>query len=183
VKAGSSQEAIAVAEAGVKEAEAALAAVRAGATDQEIAIAKAGVEEARAGLGAAQAAYEMAEASLADYQLVAPYASTVARISTHLGEFVSPSVPVVSLGNTADWYVETDDLTEIDVVQVAVGQPVKVTIDAIPGRDFSGVVTEIAPRSETKRGDVTYTVTIKLNDANNAPLRWGLTAFVDINVD
>jgi HlyD family secretion protein len=183
VKAGASQEAIAVAEAGVKEAEAALAAVLAGATDQEIAIAKAGVEEARAGLGAAQAAYEMAEASLADYQLVAPYTSTVARISTHLGEFVSPSVPVVSLGNTADWCVETDDLTEIDVVQVAVGQPVKVTIDAIPGRDFSGVVTEIAPRSETKRGDVTYTVTIKLNDVNNAPLRWGLTAFVDINVD
>jgi HlyD family secretion protein len=183
VKAGPSQEQIAVAEAGVKEAEAALATVQAGSTDQEIAIAKAGVEEAKAGLGAAQAAYELAEANLADYQLVAPYASTVARISTHLGEFVSPGVPVVSLGDTADWHVETDDLTEIDVVQVAVGQPVNVTIDAIPDRDFSGVVTKIAPKSETKRGDVTYTVTIKLNDVSDAPLRWGLTAFVDINVD
>jgi HlyD family secretion protein len=151
VKAGPSQETINVAEAGVKEAEAALATVLAGSTDQEIAIAEAGVEEAKAGLGAAQAAYEMAQANLADYQLTAPYASTVARISTHLGEFVSPSV--------------------------------KVTIDAIPDRDFSGVVTEIAPRSETKRGDVTYTVKVKLNDVGGAPLRWGLTAFVDINVD
>jgi hypothetical protein len=30
---------------------------------------------------------------------------------------------------------------------------------------------------------VTYTVTIKLTDADDAPLRWGLTAFVDINVE
>ena len=48
---------------------------------------------------------------------------------------------------------------------------------------FDGVVTDIAPRSEIKRGDVTYTVTIQLLDAEDAPLRWGLTAFVDINVE
>jgi HlyD family secretion protein len=79
--------------------------------------------------------------------------------------------------------VETDDLTEIDIVQVAVGQPAIVTIDAIPDREFNGVVTNIAPRSEIKRGDVTYTVTIKLTDADDAPLLWGLTVFVDINVE
>jgi HlyD family secretion protein len=78
--------------------------------------------------------------------------------------------------------VETDDLTEIDIVQVAVGQPAIVTIDAIPDREFNGVVTNIAPLSEIKRGDVTYTVTIKLTDADDAPLLWGLTGFVDINV-
>jgi HlyD family secretion protein len=66
---------------------------------------------------------------------------------------------------------------------VAVGQPVKVTVDALPDQEFQGIVTEIAPRSETKRGDVTYTVSIKLTDATDAPLRWGMTAFVDINVE
>jgi HlyD family secretion protein len=92
-------------------------------------------------------------------------------------------VPVVSLSDASTWYVETDDLTEIDVVEVVIGQPAKVTIDAIPDREFNGVVTDIAPRSETKRGDVTYTVSIKLTDVEDAPLRWGLTAFVDINVE
>jgi HlyD family secretion protein len=183
VKAGPTKEAIAVAEAGVAEAEAALATVLAGSTDEEIAIAEAGVAEAEAGLTSAQAALEIAQSGLADFELVAPLAGTIARVSVEVGESVAPGTPLISLGNSSTWYVETDDLTEIDVVQVAVGQPVKVTLDAIPNREFSGVVTDIAPRSEVKRGDVTYTVTIELTDAAGAPLRWGLTAFVDINVE
>jgi hypothetical protein len=60
---------------------------------------------------------------------------------------------------------------------------VKVTVDAIPNQEFNGIVTEVAPRSETKRGDVTYTVTIELTDADDAPLLCGMTVFVDINVE
>jgi len=183
VKAGASDEAIAVAEAGVAEAEAALATVLAGATDEEIAIAEAGVSEAEAALQSAQAALAIAQAALEDYELTAPFASDIARVGTEVGEYVSPGTPVISLSDTSSWYVETDDLTEIDVVRVAVGQPVRVTIDAIPGREFEGVVSDIAPRSEIKRGDVTYTVTVELLDVEDAPLRWGLTAFVDINVE
>jgi len=181
-KTGPTSEAIAVAEAGVAEAEAALATVRAGATDEEIAIAEAGVNEAEAGLTSAKAALAIAQKALEDYELKAPFAGSVARISTDEGEYVSPGVPVVSLSDTTTWYVETDDLTEIDVMQVAAGQPVRVTIDAIPDREFNGVVTDVAPRSEIKRGDVTYTVTITLTDVEDAALRWGLTAFVDIDV-
>jgi len=183
VKAGPTSEAIAIAEAGVAEAEAALATVRAGATDEEIAIAEAGVNEAEAGLISANAALAIAQKALEDYELKTPFGGSVARVSTEEGESVSPGVPVVSLSDSSTWYVETDDLTEIDIVQVAVGQPVSVTIDAIPNQEFSGVVTDVAPRSEIKRGDVTYTVTIMLTDAEDAPLRWGLTVFVDINVE
>ncbi len=182
-KVGPTEEAIAVAEAGVAEAEAALAAVRAGATDEEIAIAEAGVIEAEAALASAQAALAIAQAALDDYELMAPFTGEVGRLDVEVGELVAPGTPVISLGDSSTWYVETDDLTEIDVVQVAVGQPVRVTIDAIPDRDFEGVVTDIAPRSEIKRGDVTYTVTIELTDTDGVPLRWGLTAFVDIDVE
>ncbi len=183
VRAGPTEEAIAVAEAGVAEAQAALAAVLAGATEEEIAIAEAGVVEAEAGLASAQAALAIAQANLSDFELTAPMAGTVARVNLDVGEFAAAGTPVVSLGASSNWYVETDDLTEIDIVQVSVGQPVIVTIDAIPDREFNGVVTEVAPRSEIKRGDVTYTVTIELTDADDAPLRWGLTAFVDITVE
>lgn len=176
VKAGPSAEEIAIAEAGVTEAEAALAAVKAGSTVEAIAIAEAGVAEAEAALAGAQSV-------LADFELMAPFSGIVARVDAEVGELVSPGTPVISLGNTSTWYVETDDLSEIDVVQVAIGQPVKVTVDAIPDREFQGIVTDIAPRSETKRGDVTYTVSIELNAATDAPLRWGMTAFVDINVE
>ena len=183
VLAGATDEEIGIAEAGVAEAEAALDAVLAGATDEEIAIAEARVVEAEAALASAQAALAIAQSALEDYELKAPLAGDIARISVEVGESVSPGVPVVSISDGSNWYVETDDLTEIDVVQVALGQPVSVTIDAIPDREFTGVVTDIAPRSEIKRGDVTYTVTIELIDLDNAPVRWGLTAFVDINVE
>jgi len=183
VKAGPTEEAIAVAEAGVSEAQAALAAVLAGATQEEIAIAQAGVVEAEAGLASAQAALAIAQAALSDFELTAPTPGTVARVNLEVGEFAAPGTPVISLGATSNWYVETDDLTEIDIVQVSVGQPVKVTVDAIPDREYNGVVTEVAPRSEIKRGDVTYTVTIELTDADDAPLRWGMTVFMDINVE
>lgn len=182
VKAGPTEEAIAVAEAGVAEAQAALAAVLAGATEEEIAIAEARVVEAKAGLTSAQAALAIAQANLSDFELTAPMPGTVARVNLDVGEYAAPGTPVISLGGTSNWYVETDDLTEIDIVQVSVGQPVKVTVDAIPDQEYNGVVTEIAPRSEIKRGDVTYTVTIELTDADDAPLRWGMTVFVDINV-
>jgi HlyD family secretion protein len=183
VKAGPTDEEIAVAEAGVAEAEAAMEAVLAGATDEEIAIAEAAVTEAEAGLASAQAALAIAQSALEDYDLEAPFAGNVARVSVEVGESVSPGVPVVSISDSSNWYVETDDLTEIDVVQVEVGQPVTVTIDAIPDQEFTGEVTEIAPRSEIKRGDVTYTITVKLLNVHNVPLRWGLTAFVDINAE
>lgn len=182
-RAGPTREAVAVAQAGVAEAEAALASAKAGATDEEIAIAEAGVAEAEAALAAAQTALSVAQTNLADYELTAPFAGEVARLGVKEGEFVSPGVPVASLGAASTWYVETDDLTEIDVVQVTPGQTARVTIDALPDREFNGVVTDIAPRSEVKRGDVTYTVTIQLSDVGDAPLRWGLTAFVDINVE
>jgi HlyD family secretion protein len=166
----------------VAEAQAALAAVKAGATAEEIAIADAGVSEAQAGLTSAQAALAIAQQGLADFELVAPFAGEVGRVNVEVGELVAPGTLVASLGDTSTWYVETDDLTEIDVVQVAVGQATRVTVDALPGQEFNGIVTKIAPRSETKRGDQTYTVTVKLSDAADARLRWGLTAFVDINV-
>jgi HlyD family secretion protein len=187
---GPTAEEIAVARAGITEAEAALAAVKAGPTREQIAVAEAGVAQAEAGvaeaeaaLAAAQAALETAQAALDNFELVASFPGTVARVNVEVGQFLAPGASAITLGDASTWYVETDDLSEVDVVQVAVGQPVKVTVDALPDQEFQGIVTDIAPRSETKRGDVTYTVSIKLTGATDAPLRWGMTAFVDINVE
>ena len=120
---------------------------------------------------------------LEDTELRAPFAGTIASLDLDIGEQVAAGTPVARLADQSEWHVETDDLTETDVVQVAVGQPVKVTVDAIPDQEFDGVVTEVAPRSETKRGDVTYTVTIELTDSDDLLVRWGMTVFTDIDVD
>ena len=141
-----------------------------------------GVASAEAGLLTARTNLETAKKKLADYDLVAPLAGTLSQVRIRSGEFVAAGAPVMSLGDNSHWYVDTDDLSEIDVVQVSIGQEAVVKIDALPGQEFEAVVTKITPRSETKRGDVTYTVTVMLKDAEKTPLRWGMTAFVDILV-
>jgi hypothetical protein len=77
--------------------------------------------------------------------------------------------------------MRTSDLAENDVVLVQVGQRASVTLDALADASFSGTVTDIAALAETNRGNVTYAVTIELEPAD-APLRWGMTAFADIDV-
>jgi multidrug efflux pump subunit AcrA (membrane-fusion protein) len=86
------------------------------------------------------------------------------------------------VGDSSRWQIETDDLTEIDVVQVTEGATVLISIDALPGEEFEGKVVRITPKAETKAGDQTYTILIDITKGDTSPLRWGMTSFVDIEV-
>jgi HlyD family secretion protein len=183
VEAGATAEQIAQAQAETVRAEAALAQLEAGATDEKIAIAEAGVTSAEAGIETAEASILSAQTELAKAELKAPFAGTVGALNVEEGEYVSPGAPAVSIGDTSRWQIETDDLTEIDVVNVNVGAKVSISVDALPGEEFEGVVVRIRPKSETKAGDVTYTVLIDITQGDTLPLRWGMTTFVDIEVE
>jgi multidrug efflux pump subunit AcrA (membrane-fusion protein) len=56
---------------------------------------------------------------------------------------------------------------------------VEVTFDALPDRIFEGTVTDIAPVSNTEKGSTNYTVHVDVA-ALDESLRWGMTAFVNI---
>lgn len=173
--AGATAEQIALAQTGVLEAEAALNQVLAGAIDEQIAVAAAGVEQAKAALAQAQL-------SLDKLTLSAPFAGTITALSTEVGELVSPGVSVATLADFSGWQIKTDDLTEIDVVKIQTGQPATVQFDALPGESFDGVVSQINQQAELKAGDVTYTIVVTLNQADPR-LRWGMTAFVEIETE
>ncbi len=97
------------------------------------------------------------------------------------GELVQSSQPLIVLGDLDTLRVETTDLDEIDVVQVAVGQEAAITFDALPDRVITGSVTRISPMAEPGSGGVHYTVVLELEEVDPV-LRWGMTAFVDIEV-
>ncbi|HEU5101339.1 MAG TPA: RND transporter, partial [Roseiflexaceae bacterium] len=61
--------------------------------------------------------------------------------------------------------------------RVQVGGQATVTFDAIPDLDLLGTVSGIRMLGENKQGDITYTVTIKL-DHQDPRLRWNMTAAV-----
>jgi len=156
-------------------AQAQLERLKAGATSAQIAAAQASVAQAEAGVKAAQAA-------LNEATLIAPFDGTIAQIDTEAGQVVGPGSPIVSLADLKAWVIETDDLSEVDVINVQPDQAVTMTFDALPGVKLNGRVLAITPKAQTKRGDVTYTVKIVID--NPVPkLKWGMTGQVEIKVE
>jgi multidrug resistance efflux pump len=83
----------------------------------------------------------------------------------------------VSVINTSSWIIETTDITELEVVSLAVGQKVTFTADAFGDVTMNGVVTEISQSSFVQSGDVIYTVRIQAEDVDPR-VKWGMTVEV-----
>jgi len=129
---------------------------------------------AQAKLKNAEAALVAAKAALADLELRATSNGTIAKLDIKVGENASPGVPVVTIADLSTLIVETDNLTEIEVVKIEKGQSVSIVADALPEDTMEGVVDSIAEVFEEKRGDVTYTIKITLPKVPEK-LRWGMT--------
>lgn len=126
----------------------------------------------------AEAALQSAQTVVADAELRAPFAGTIAQLDVKTGETAAAGVPVAILADLSNWLVETDDLTEIKVPSVQPGQAVVVTFDALPELELKGAVESIGVLNQTSSGDVVYPVKIKLIDTDPR-LRWGMTAAVE----
>ena len=150
-----------------------LALAQAGATPEQIAAAEATVQQAEAALAAARTVLERTE-------LRAPFAGTVTLVAVKVGDLASSAQPAVTLATLDRLQVRTKDLTEKEIVRVQVGQAAVVTVDALPGREFPGHVSEIGLEAVNYRGDITYPVVVVL-DAPAPELRLGMTALVKIS--
>ncbi len=135
------------------------------------------VAAADARLKASQTSLDAAKASLDNIEMEATIDGTVVKLDLVAGQMVAAGTPVMQIADLSKVYVETDDLTEIEVVDIKDGQQATIEADALPGVQMSGVVEKIDNVYEEKRGDITYTVRLLLSDPNPA-LRWGMTVVV-----
>jgi HlyD family secretion protein len=98
----------------------------------------------------AQASLDLQLAQLDQATLRAPFAGIVAEINGELGEVVTPSPPGIPTPPAVDLiddqclFVEAP-IDEVDAGQVRPGMPVRISLDAFPGRTFAGRVSRIAP--------------------------------------
>lgn len=136
---------------------------------------------AEARLTTAKAALAAAEKRLDDLEIKALYGGTISEVYVREGEYVAPGQPIMLLADLEHLRVETTDLNEIDVARVKVGDKVVITFDALPDVMVNGEVVLISPKASEGSG-VNYTVVIEM-DETPAELRWGMTAFVDIQVE
>lgn len=174
--------------------------VEQGLLDAEVALAEAQVQQAEltwerlkdttdpralasaeARLANAQKAVAAAEAALEQLMLKSPFSGYVTAIYLRPHEWVAPGQPILLVAELQELRIETTDLNEIDVAQIEVGDPAIVTFDAIPEVIVNGKVASIALKAAEGSG-VNYTAVIEL-EAIPAKVLWGMTAFVDIEIE
>lgn len=136
--------------------------------------------EAEARLNLAKAQVKAAEKNVADLELRAPFDGVICNLDVRIGEWVAPGIPILQLGNLDQLRVETTDLNEIDAARVHPQDTVLLTFDALPDVVIKGTVLWVANKSAEGSG-VNYTAVILL-DKIPENLRWGMTAFADIEV-
>lgn len=138
-------------------------------------------------VGQTRAAVEVARVNVGKAVLRAPLSGVVSKVSVHRGEWVTPSPPGVSLPSavdlidTASIYVRAP-LDEVDAGKVRPGLPVRISMDAFPGRTFAGHVTYVgAYVSEAQQQNRTFDIDAAFDDpAVASGLLPGTSADVEI---
>lgn len=125
---------------------------------------------AAAGVEQGQAAVELSRRRTDLYVLRAPFDGIVADVAIEVGEYTTPSPPavpvppVLDIIDPASIYVSAP-MDEVDSSRIRPGQPARVTIDAYPGRSFTGQVRRVAPYV-VDREEQNRTVEIEVNLEN-----------------
>jgi HlyD family secretion protein len=138
----------------------------------------AGVQAAQARVQSSKAQFEQTRSQLNQNKAVLLRARDVLRKTTYtspingivsylpvrLGEYVVPGIQNANgsfLMTLSDMSVVTAEVKvdETDIVNVKMGQPAEVTIDAIPGKIFHGKVTEIGSQAVLRSSGLTTTQT------------------------
>ena len=97
----------------------------------------------------AEAAVDMARLNLSYTVVTAPSDGWLGRRSIQEGQLVSPGVTLTTIiPNTNKWIVA--NFKETQLARIRKGQTVEVTVDAIPGKTFTGRVSDISQATGSK---------------------------------
>jgi multidrug efflux pump subunit AcrA (membrane-fusion protein) len=135
-----------------------------------------------ASLANADAQLTTAKKALESYDITAPFAGMVTDLNVIKGEMIGPEKWAVQMADVSQWFVDTSDLTELEVVKVNIGDSVKVVADALPDVTMTGIVQDISRNFVSQSGDILYTVSIKLQDVDER-MRWGMTVEVTFGLE
>ena len=141
-------------------------------------------------LAQARAALALAADQVRETQLVAPFDGYIISHNFEVGDLVQPDSAVMTVGDLAHPYMNVY-VSETDLPHIKAGMRVGVTIDGMPGRTFTGTVTEISNTAEftpenvqTKQERIEYLVfRVKIQFADTTgTLKPGLPADAVIRV-
>lgn len=121
------------------------------------------VQSAQDSLRSAELSMENTQGQLDDYTVTSPIDGTIVDKQIKTGEKVETGTTLCVIYDL-DYLEMTLNVDELDVTQVAVGQEVSITAEAIDGQTFTGVVTKISMAGTTGTSATTYPVTVRIDD-------------------
>jgi HlyD family secretion protein len=149
---------------------------------------RAAYEASRYGIQQNQSLLDQNEERLKKTVVRAPISGTIVSLKSKSGERVVgtgqfPGTEVLRIANLDSMQVEVD-VNENDIVNVRIGNPVTVVVDAFGDRKFQGVVREIANSATTKSANTQEEVTnfaVKIRVMNHQRLlKPGMSGTADI---
>ncbi len=117
-------------------------------------------QSVQASVRSREASVTSAEVALENTNIRAPFDGTVLTKNADVGEVVAPfaagassRVAVVTIADMGSLQVEAD-VSESNITNVSIRQPVEVTLDAYPERRYRGVVEKIVPTADRAKATV-----------------------------
>ncbi|MBP5988142.1 MAG: efflux RND transporter periplasmic adaptor subunit [Azonexus sp.] len=116
----------------------------------EAEVRRAACNTSKADVAQAEARFKATRVEQGRVALYAPFDGTVAKIVGELGEYSTPSPPgvptppAIDLIDDSCLYVKAP-MDEVDAPKIQIGQPVRITLDALPGKVLPGKVRRVAP--------------------------------------
>jgi len=134
--------------------------------------------KAQSDVARAETTMKQLQRALNQTSLSSRFDATVARIDLRIGEQAGVN-GIIAVVDMRSFHIDLP-IDELDVTQVQAGQTVRITLDALVGKEFTGKVTTISPLAvKNDKGSNTYAVTVELDGAD-AMVRPGMTASVQV---
>ena len=125
-------------------------------------------DEAENNLRVAEAAMALAEAKFAKMEIRAPFTGVVGLRTVSVGDYVKEGADIVNLEAIDPLKVDFR-VPEIYYSQVRVGQPLEVTLDAQPGRTFTGQVYAVNPLVDAAGRSLVVRAQVRNSDTSLRP--------------
>lgn len=131
-------------------------------------------------IAASEARVASIQATLDMAALKSPFAGTVTELNSMVGDQVNAGTITFRIDNLNQLLVDVN-VPEVDINSIKVGQTAILTFDAIPNKEYSAKVSDVARVGDTIGGVVDFKVTLQIlnPDAQVLP---GMTAAVNITV-
>ena len=132
-----------------------------------------GVSASEAQIQSAEANVQNIQTQIAQSTIIAPFDGTITAENAKLGATVTVGTPIITLATSGALEV-TLDVSEDNIANVKIGDPVRMTLDAFGKQNFEGKVVKIDPAAITVGGATYYKTTVTFNNPNSR-IREGMT--------